>query len=148
MVRMLFSVAFFGDPLDTFWEAIWWFEKASWRRLGCLFGGFWGSELAPRRPKMGTNRPPNWPPNEKMDQKHVISPFQVARANDGHPFLTPQGALRHPKRTPRHRQKTPPHTKNHNRGKNNKTSKMTTLSMKMKVWNWRRNGPGRKKNSM
>ena len=155
---MLFSLAFFGDPLDTFLEAIWWFEKASWRRLGYVFGGFWGFELAPRRPQMGTNRPPNWPPNEKMDQEHVILPFQVARANGGHPFLTPQGVPRDPPRTPRHRQNSSQETKKHNQSKNNKNLKKTTLSMKIVVLgkanvvkkggNWRRNAPGRKGNGM
>ena len=124
---MLFSLAFFGDPLDTFLEAIWWFEKASWRRLGYVFGGFGGPELPPRRPKMGTNRPPNWPPNEKMDQEHVILPFQVARANGGHPFLTPQGAPRDPQRTPRHRQNSSQETKKHNQSKNNKNLKNDDL---------------------
>ena len=120
---MFFSLAFCGDRLDTFLEANWWFEKASWKGLGCLFGSFWGSELAPRRPQMGTHRPPNWPPNGKMDLKHAISPFQMARINGDHPFLTPQGTPRDPKRTPRHRQKTPQETKNHNQGKNNKNLK-------------------------
>ena len=43
MIRMLFSLFFVGNPLDTFLEAILGLEKASWRPLGGPFGGLWGS---------------------------------------------------------------------------------------------------------
>ena len=97
--------------MDTFLEAMWGLENASWRRLGCLSGGPCGSELVPKRPKMGAKRSPNWLQDAKLDQEHVTAPLQVARVHDHHPFFTLRKSPRDVKKTPRHRQKTAQKTK-------------------------------------
>ena len=104
MVRMLFSLAFFGDPLDTFLEAIWWFEKASWRRLGYVFGGFWGAWIGPKTTQNGNQQAPQLTPKWKNGPRACHLTISSGPGQRESPVFDTPGSPKRPPKDP----KTPP----------------------------------------